>query len=94
MGIIPAVHASWSYWELAQFFLKPTYFVMGMGAFYIIGVMIYIARFPEKYYPGKFDLMGSSHNIWHFFVLAAAISHYFGSLGFYHTRQWLTCPSN
>jgi len=94
MGVIPAIHAAWSHWELAQFFIKPTYFVMGMGACYIIGVMIYIARFPEKYFPGKFDLLGSSHNIWHFFVLAAAISHYFGCLGFYHTRQWLTCPSN
>lgn len=94
MGVIPAIHAVMTQWELAQYFIKPTYFVMGMGALYIIGVFIYIARFPEKYFPGRFDLIGSSHNIWHFFVLAAAVSHYVGSLGFYHTRQWLVCPSN
>lgn len=93
MGLIPMVHAGWAYWPLVQYFMTPVYFVMGMGALYIIGVLIFIARFPEKYFPGRFDLLGSSHNIWHFFVLAAAISHYIGTLGFYHTRQWLTCQA-
>ncbi|KAI7873033.1 hemolysin-III related-domain-containing protein [Spinellus fusiger] len=38
-------------------------------AMYIFGVLIYVNRFPEKIYPGKFDFAGmTSHAIWHIFV--------------------------
>jgi adiponectin receptor len=50
-------------------------------------------RVPERYYPGKFDLWGNSHNIWHFFVVAAAIWHYVGALNAYHLRQVTACPA-
>jgi adiponectin receptor len=62
-----------------------------MGASYLIGVAIYISRVPERFYPGKFDFIGSSHNIWHLFVLIAALFHYLGSLETFHVRQALTC---
>jgi adiponectin receptor len=32
-------------------------------------------RFPECKYPGTFDIWGSSHQIFHVFVLLAAASH-------------------
>ena len=63
-----------------------------MASSYIVGVFIYISRVPERFYPGKFDFIGHSHNIWHLFVLAAAFFHYVGSLEVYHLRQQLTCP--
>jgi Predicted membrane protein, hemolysin III homolog len=65
-----------------------------MGSSYIVGVGVYIARVPERFYPGTFDFCGHSHNIWHFFVLLAAVYHYMGSLSVYHLRQQLTCPSS
>ena len=38
------------------------------GIIYITGALIYILRIPEKYRPGKHDIWGSSHQIFHFFV--------------------------
>jgi adiponectin receptor len=32
-------------------------------------------RFPECKYPGTFDIWGSSHQMFHVFVLLAAASH-------------------
>jgi adiponectin receptor len=75
-----------------MFFDGLIYFAL-MGVSYLTGVAIYISRVPERFYPGKFDFIGSSHNIWHLFVLSAALFHYLGSLFVYHTRQSLTCFS-
>lgn len=48
------------------------------GALYISGAAIYAARIPEKWSPGKYDLYGSSHQIFHFLVVAAAGTHLVG----------------
>jgi adiponectin receptor len=45
-----------------------SYIVAG-GASYIFGAVLYAARIPESLYPGKFDYFGSSHQIFHCFVL-------------------------
>ena len=63
------------------------------GAIYIFGAFIYSIRVPECLYPGKFDFFGHSHNLWHFFVLLAAITHYYGSLELYHLRRHFQCPA-
>lgn len=56
------------------------------GASYIIGALLYILRFPEKKFQGKFDYFGSSHQLFHIFVFAGATFHYFGSLDIYIYR--------
>ena len=56
------------------------------GITYIIGGIIYITRFPERKYPGKFDFFGSSHQLFHIFVVLAAYFHYLGSLDAYYSR--------
>ncbi|KAI9299207.1 HlyIII-domain-containing protein [Neoconidiobolus thromboides FSU 785] len=55
-----------------------------MGAMYITGALIYGFRIPERWYPGKFDFWGHSHQIWHLFVVAAAVFHYVGVLKAFH----------
>ncbi|KAM3421498.1 hypothetical protein BST61_g1890 [Cercospora zeina] len=50
------------------------------GALYIIGAVIYAARVPERWKPGQFDLLGSSHQIFHVMVLLAAAAHLSGLL--------------
>jgi len=45
-----------------------------MGSLYIIGAVFYSTRIPERWYPGKFDFGCSSHVIWHFFTIAAALT--------------------
>ena len=56
------------------------------GISYIIGAIIYILRFPEKKFKGKFDYFGSSHQIFHILVFLGANFHYFGSLDAYKYR--------
>lgn len=48
------------------------------GALYIIGAAIYAFRVPERWAPGKFDIWGSSHQIFHVLILIAAATHLVG----------------
>ncbi|KAI9014597.1 hemolysin-III related-domain-containing protein [Phycomyces nitens] len=61
-------------------------------AMYIFGVFIYVNRFPEKMYPGRFDFAGmTSHAIWHIFVCLGIFFHYLASLNFYANRYTYGC---
>mmetsp|Transcript_4606 Transcript_4606/g.4475 ORF Transcript_4606/g.4475 Transcript_4606/m.4475 type:complete len:116 (+) Transcript_4606:827-1174(+) len=91
LGVIPSVHLVYS--DQADYFVTAFACYLMMAASYIVGVLIYIARVPERLYPGKFDFCGNSHNIWHCFVVAAAVWHYVGSLQAYHIRaNMMICP--
>lgn len=62
--------------------------VIFQGALYIFGAFLYAARFPERRFPGKFDIFGSSHQLFHLFVLLAAASHLYGmtkAFDFHHS---------
>lgn len=48
------------------------------GLLYIAGAGIYAARVPERFAPGRFDLLGASHQVFHCLVVAAAGSHLVG----------------
>lgn len=62
------------------------------GALYIIGAIIYILKIPERLTPRAYDYIGSSHNILHCFVVAAALVHYNASIRYLHMRQMFQCP--
>lgn len=49
-------------------------------AIYLAGLLLYIFKIPECFFPGHFDLLLSSHQIWHYFVLAAAVIQYFTAI--------------
>jgi len=42
------------------------------GAFYIVGATIYMLKIPERFKPGRFDIWGSSHQIFHICILIAS----------------------
>ena len=52
--------------------------VVLQGILYITGAALYAARVPEKWAPGRFDIWGSSHQIFHILVVLAATSHLMG----------------
>jgi adiponectin receptor len=52
--------------------------VVLQGVLYIAGAGLYAARIPEKWAPGRFDIWGSSHQIFHVLVVLAAASHLMG----------------
>ncbi|THZ42664.1 mPR-typeG-protein-coupled receptor [Aureobasidium pullulans] len=59
-----------------------------MALFNFLGCTAYAFRFPEAKAPGKFDLVGHSHQIMHVAVLIAGLMHYHGlSQAFMETRS-------
>ena len=47
-----------------------------MFGLYGLGFACYLSRWPEALFPGKVDLVGSSHQLWHVCVLGAALAWY------------------
>ena len=47
---------------------------------YLFGSFIYGSRMPERFFPGKFDILFHSHQFWHVFVVIACMLQYFNSL--------------
>jgi adiponectin receptor len=41
-----------------------------------IGATIFAMRIPERWIPGKVDIIGHSHQLWHLAVVIAAYIHY------------------
>ena len=37
--------------------------VIGVGACYLVGAFFYVHRVPERWYPGRFDIIGQSHQV-------------------------------
>ncbi|KAF9889958.1 hypothetical protein FE257_006832 [Aspergillus nanangensis] len=65
------------------------------GFLYVLGAGIYAARVPERLHPGRFDLWGSSHQIFHVLVVCAAAAHLTGlvrAFDYRHSGMAETCP--
>ncbi len=79
-AVLPVCHGLWLYGvhELENR-IGLSWLVL-QGALYVSGAAIYAARIPEKWKPGHFDIIGSSHQIFHVLVLLAAFSHLIGLL--------------
>lgn len=45
-------------------------------AVYLGGAILYAGKVPERWWPGMFDYVGGSHNIWHLAVLGGILFHY------------------
>ncbi|CAH8522415.1 unnamed protein product [Heterobilharzia americana] len=79
-GVIPCTH----YILMEGFWEGVSYSALGwlvlMAVLYISGAAIYALRIPERLYPGKFDIWFQSHQIFHVFVVLAALVHLNGIL--------------
>ena len=64
-----------------------------MGALYITGAVLYAARIPERFMPGKCDIWFQSHQIFHVLVIIAAFVHYHGmsEMAIYRLTQQGQC---
>lgn len=77
-GVVPMIHACYIYGVKLLYNKLNLDNIILMGLLYITGALIYVYRIPERWFPGKFDIVGHSHQIFHCLVVAAAITHYFG----------------
>lgn len=50
--------------------------LLQMASVYVSGAGLYAARIPERFFPGKFDIWASSHQLFHICVIVAACIHY------------------
>ncbi|XP_006350145.1 heptahelical transmembrane protein 2-like [Solanum tuberosum] len=87
-GVIPAAHAVSLYFHHPQVLVALVYEIT-MGLLYAAGAVFYVTRFPERWKPGTFDLVGQSHQIFHVLVVAAALSHSIATLVIMDWRQGL-----
>ena len=71
-ALAPALH----WWSVASPSLKEKLApnLVAMFAWYALGFLIYVANWPERHFPGSFDLFGASHQLWHLCILFAALS--------------------
>ncbi|KAI9845486.1 MAG: hypothetical protein M1837_004824 [Sclerophora amabilis] len=73
-GLVPVVQLNltrgpaWSF-----YFYAP---VLKSFAVYLGGAIVYASRVPERWWPGGFDYVGGSHNLWHLAVLGGILFHY------------------
>eukprot|EP00188_Purpureofilum_apyrenoidigerum_P002687 Plantae.Rhodophyta-Purpureofilum_apyrenoidigerum.ctg27564.p1 GENE.Plantae.Rhodophyta-Purpureofilum_apyrenoidigerum.ctg27564~~Plantae.Rhodophyta-Purpureofilum_apyrenoidigerum.ctg27564.p1 ORF type:complete len:274 (+),score=26.02 Plantae.Rhodophyta-Purpureofilum_apyrenoidigerum.ctg27564:367-1188(+) len=82
-GLIPTFHFIFS----RRYNPEVISFICGrivtMYGLYALGFTIYSARVPERFCPGRTDVLGHSHQLWHICVLLAAASWLHSLLTFY-----------
>lgn len=91
-AIVPVAHAISVYGYRTITETMGLRFLILSGALYVVGALLYAARIPERFAPGKFDLLGASHQIFHLLILAAAAAHYISlrrAYAFWHTVETL-----
>jgi len=75
MGVVPLVHqmlVSSHVWHVRTAVVLDVV----MGVCYLLGAAIYTLRVPERWFPGKFDLIMHSHQIFHVCVVLGAYIHW------------------
>ena len=91
MGIVPFVHGTilHGYDNMAQFYAP---LIPSLGS-YIVGVVLYSFRWPERWAPGKFDIVGHSHQLWHVAIVLAIYLHFQAVLSFHENRHAYSCAA-
>ncbi|KAK9741961.1 hypothetical protein RND81_03G139800 [Saponaria officinalis] len=89
-GAAPILHKLVLYWDQPEALQTTAYEVL-MGFLYGIGAWIYAARVPERWRPGKFDIAGHSHQLFHVLVVAGAYTHYHAGLIYLKWRDTHGC---
>ncbi|GMP31228.1 hypothetical protein CsSME_00005533 [Camellia sinensis var. sinensis] len=89
-GVAPIMH------KLILFQNRPealhtTGYEILMGVFYCMGAFFYTTRIPERWMPGKFDIAGHSHQLFHVLVVAGAYTHYRAGLVYLRWRDMEGC---
>jgi len=71
-GLLPAIH--WLCISPSADIWVAGPYILSMFSCYAVGAALFVTRWPECRWPGKFDLLGHSHQLWHVCVVLAAAS--------------------
>ncbi|GAB2269588.1 Heptahelical transmembrane protein 4 [Dionaea muscipula] len=89
-GVAPVLHKLILYGHHPEA-LQTTGYELLMGVLYGLGALIYATRVPERWMPGKFDIAGHSHQLFHVLVVAGAYTHYCAGLVYLRWRDLHGC---
>eukprot|EP00897_Mesotaenium_endlicherianum_P007088 jgi/Mesen1/6407/ME000329S05568 len=89
-GLIPTAHKMLVGYQ-QRIVLITTAYELAMGACYGLGAVFYATRIPERWLPGKFDIAGHSHQIFHVLVVMGAYTHYQAGLLYLQWRDVQGC---
>ncbi|KKA29109.1 hypothetical protein TD95_004874 [Thielaviopsis punctulata] len=93
-GFLPVLQLNYTHGaEFVYEFYKPIFASIGV---YFLGALVYASKIPECWYPGMFDYVGGSHNLWHFAVLGGILFHYVAMQEFFSNafaRAQGGCPA-
>ncbi|KAI1143389.1 HlyIII-domain-containing protein [Hypoxylon sp. FL0543] len=93
-GVVPVCHGLSIYGYRSLEERMGLNWVLFQGFLYIFGAFLYAVRWPERSFPRKFDLWGSSHQLFHILILFAAASHLTGmvkAFGYHHSIMGGQC---
>ncbi|KAJ3674049.1 hypothetical protein LUZ60_006041 [Juncus effusus] len=89
-GVVPVLHKLVIFWDRPEA-LHTTGYEILMGLLYGLGALVYATRIPERWMPGKFDIAGHSHQLFHILVVAGAYTHYHAGLVYLKWRDLEGC---
>lgn len=73
-GFMPIVQLYWTHGpDFVYDFYSP---ISKSMLVYSSGAIVYGSKIPERWFPGMFDYVGGSHNLWHAAVLGGILFHY------------------
>ena len=96
-GLLPAfqwIHISGGFTSIIVHNFAPRiliiYLISGVAVFF------YLTKFPERLFPGQFDYIGGSHQIWHCLILFAMIWWYNSCILLisFRLRGDIACPNS
>ncbi|KAG2496970.1 hypothetical protein HYH03_004976 [Edaphochlamys debaryana] len=85
-GAVPLIHACAVHRDISAMRTSTALDAL-MGALYLLGAVIYATRVPERWLPGRFDVLFHGHQIFHILIVAAAFVHYKAILLLLHWRD-------
>ncbi|KAE8212504.1 hypothetical protein CF327_g3870 [Tilletia walkeri] len=73
-ALLPFTHAAYEHGlsKTASFVLP----IVPSLLAYILGIVIYALEIPERWAPGRFDIFGHAHQIWHSLIIVAILFHW------------------
>lgn len=89
-GVVPVLHKLIAFRHRPEAVYTTQYEVL-MGILYGFGALVYTTRIPERWKPGKFDIAGHSHQLFHILVVAGAYTHYKAGLVYLKWRDIQGC---
>ncbi|CAO1613857.1 unnamed protein product [Parajaminaea phylloscopi] len=91
-GLAPFAHAVFEHgFYKTLSFLSP---ILPSILCYIVGLIFYASNWPERAWPGRFDIFLHAHQIWHVAIVLAILFHYKAALQFHANRFDFSCAYN